>query len=311
MSIEIDIYKKIHAIISELKGISENGYNAYHKYKYIKQEDIINAIKPLLLKHQLVITSEVKEEEIKVIEDKGIYCSVTMMFTITDLESHGQMEFTYKGHGIDVGDKAIYKAMTGAEKYFYMKNFLIGAGNDDPEYNGCDDYDTSVIGSGRNKQSNSRNNNSRITSNYNNRNNYSDSNQNANNNNNNTGNYNSINTSQQSKTIGNTNKDNNNSRGDNGQVVTAVPIEMILDDNYGKTETIQKSKEENKNLQENGEERTIDLRLQKLLFVAANQEKQIVLNAIQKLGYTSTDKVKISEYKRVLELIKAQVKLLR
>lgn len=310
MSIEIEIYKKIHSIISELKGISENGYNAYHKYKYIKQEDIINAIKPLLLQHQLVITSDVKEEEIRVIEDKGIYCSVTMLFTITDLESHGQMEFTYKGHGIDVGDKAIYKAMTGAEKYFYMKNFLIGAGNDDPEYNGCDDYDTSVIGSGRNKQSNSRNNNSRVTSNYNNRNNYSSSNQISNNNNNSNSNNNNIRDNQQSKITGNVNKENSNSKETKSQEAIAIPIEMVIDDNYGK-ETIQKPKEENKNTQENAEDRTIDLRLQKLLFVAANQEKQIVLNAIQKLGYTSTDKVKVSEYKRVLELIKAQVKLLR
>lgn len=36
------------------------------------------------------------------------------------------------GEGMDTGDKAIYKAITGAQKYVLMKTFLIPTG-DDPE----------------------------------------------------------------------------------------------------------------------------------------------------------------------------------
>jgi hypothetical protein len=39
---------------------------------------------------------------------------------------------TFIGYGADTGDKGVYKAMTGCEKYMLMKTFLISTG-DDPE----------------------------------------------------------------------------------------------------------------------------------------------------------------------------------
>lgn len=283
----ISIYNKIFNIIIELNGVNQNGYNSFHKYKYIKQEDIINAIKPLLIKNKLVITSEVIEEETIEIKDKGMFTKVTLEFTITDLDSMAQTKQIYRGNGIDVGDKGIYKAMTGAEKYFYMKNFLIGTGNDDPEYNGIDEM--YINNNANNKGGNNNNKNNKQY------------NSTGNNNNN----INKYNNGGNPRANINDNTSRNNDIKNNDKInklptedkKTDFPIEL-------------KNKNGNKEIEEDSEPR-IDERLQKLLFVASNQEKDIVLNAIKKLGYTSTSQVKVKEYKKVLELIKAQVKLLK
>lgn len=54
--------KKLQEIQSELKA-PKNQYNSFGKYKYRNCEDILEAVKPLLKKHEctLTITDEVKE----------------------------------------------------------------------------------------------------------------------------------------------------------------------------------------------------------------------------------------------------------
>lgn len=294
----ISIYNKLFNILNELNGVGQNGYNSFHKYKYTKQEDIIDAIKPLLIKNKLLITNEVIEEEtieVMVGASKGVLCKVTLEFTITDLDSMAQIKQKYRGHGMDVGDKGIYKAMTGAEKYFYMKNFLISSGNDDPEYNGVEKIQTNIKGG--NGKGGSVNNKSNSNSNV--------SHSNTTNNN---VNHNNVNINNSSNKPSN-NINQNNFKGN------PRPINVL------EAKSQQKNKEQatqikvplefmNDNTVEDTEPK-IDVRLQKLLFEACNQEKDIVANAIRKLGYTSTAQIKVSEYKRVLELIKAQVKLLK
>jgi hypothetical protein len=56
--------------------------------------------------------------------------TLTVRFTATD--GKDKLEFTVIGEGQDRGDKATYKAMTGATKYALLKLFLIPTG-DDPE----------------------------------------------------------------------------------------------------------------------------------------------------------------------------------
>ena len=56
-----------------------------------------------------------------------------MEFTFMDGDSDATIgPLRFAGAGADTGDKGVYKSMTGAEKYFLMKTFLIATG-DDPE----------------------------------------------------------------------------------------------------------------------------------------------------------------------------------
>jgi hypothetical protein len=57
---------------------------------------------------------------------------VKMTFTWYDTETGESLVVEWAGSGSDKGDKGLYKAMTGAEKYVLLKTFLVPTG-DDPE----------------------------------------------------------------------------------------------------------------------------------------------------------------------------------
>jgi ERF superfamily len=57
---------------------------------------------------------------------------VIMAYTFCDVDSGEEVVATAAGQGLDAGDKAPYKAMTGALKYALLQTFLLATG-DDPE----------------------------------------------------------------------------------------------------------------------------------------------------------------------------------
>jgi len=73
--------KKLVAIQNELK-VPKGNYNSFGKYKYRSAEDILEAIKPILLKHDATLTIS---DDILLIGEK-IFCKATATITI-DKES--------------------------------------------------------------------------------------------------------------------------------------------------------------------------------------------------------------------------------
>jgi hypothetical protein len=63
---------------------------------------------------------------------EGDFARVTMRFRFIDADTGESIESVFLGEGQDKGDKAFYKAYTGAVKYVLMKTFLVATG-DDPE----------------------------------------------------------------------------------------------------------------------------------------------------------------------------------
>jgi hypothetical protein len=55
-----------------------------------------------------------------------------MAYTFSDVDSGEEIVAKVAGQGLDSGDKAPYKAMTGALKYALLQSFLLATG-DDPE----------------------------------------------------------------------------------------------------------------------------------------------------------------------------------
>lgn len=108
-------------------SVTKNGYNSFQKYKYSTESDILEVIKDKLVKHNLVITNSVEN-----LQQVGDITNVSMKFTLVDIDSGEYASFTYWGSGQDKGDKGLYKAYTGAMKYFLSKTFLIST-DDDPE----------------------------------------------------------------------------------------------------------------------------------------------------------------------------------
>ena len=126
----MSIYKKILAVQKEAETIPKSGYNAFNKYHYATEADVLK-VKELLNKHDLVAFPSVERFETYTRGDQlGILQHIK--YTVVDTETGESIECFVMGAGEDKGDKGAYKAATGANKYFYLK-FAGCPTGDDPE----------------------------------------------------------------------------------------------------------------------------------------------------------------------------------
>ena len=129
---------KLAEITGLMAHIPKEGFNANQKYKFVRETDVAEKVSQLLSErkiflHQSVIASS-REALYTTASGSTMWMShVEMSFQFIDGETgETTPQAVFPGDGADTGDKGIYKAMTGAEKYFLMKTFLVSTG-DDPE----------------------------------------------------------------------------------------------------------------------------------------------------------------------------------
>jgi hypothetical protein len=125
------LYRKILAVQQAMDAVPKRGYNSYHKYHYATEADILT-VKETLNANGLVVLPTTLHEETGFKPDGKSWASVTLLFRVIDVDSGEHIESQFTGYAEDNFDKAIYKATTGANKYFYLKFFGI-ATEDDPE----------------------------------------------------------------------------------------------------------------------------------------------------------------------------------
>lgn len=127
---------KILAAMKEMGRVDKDGYNDFQKYAYVSEANMIEAIRDKVMAAGLVIIpSQVSclSQPVPSGEKSQKYLTeVCTEYTIIDTDSGDSLAVKFFGQGIDSGDKGIYKATTGANKYFLMKTFMIPTG-DDPE----------------------------------------------------------------------------------------------------------------------------------------------------------------------------------
>lgn len=140
--------QRILSVQHEVRTVEKLGLNDFHRYKYAKEEDFLDAVKPLLEKHGItVIASCVKRER----SEAGNITTVKMKFTLIAADTSEEKDVYFYGDGQDEsktgkpGDKGVYKAMTGAKKYFLSSVFLIPT---------TDDAERAAKGTGKKGESN-------------------------------------------------------------------------------------------------------------------------------------------------------------
>ena len=132
-----NILKKLHTIQSEVGHMEKDGKNTFQNYKYLSETQVTLTMKKLLDKHEVVFIHS--SEIINLTEatptkqgTKQFITNLKVVYRFYDIESGEFVEGHVAGQGEDTGDKGVYKAITGAIKYIFMKNFMIPTG-DDPE----------------------------------------------------------------------------------------------------------------------------------------------------------------------------------
>lgn len=128
--------KKMLKIMKEVQFIKKNGFNEFHKYKYATESDVSAAFSKAMMENGVFMFSSILDRESIKYTTRGnkdaFLVSVKMQITFVDADSGESFTSIFYGDGSDADDKAIYKAITGAQKYALMKTFLVETG-DDPE----------------------------------------------------------------------------------------------------------------------------------------------------------------------------------
>lgn len=115
--------------------MAKEGVNEFQRYKYLMEAQVAEQFKGLLEKHGVVFITSSRITGIDSPLASGMKQTLTNVdveYEFVDVESGEKVVGHAAGQGTDSGDKGVYKAITGAVKYIFMKNFLIPTG-DDPE----------------------------------------------------------------------------------------------------------------------------------------------------------------------------------
>lgn len=126
---------KLAEVAAAVDRVPKRGHNDHFGYDYATESDVLDAVRQALAERHVTLQPAVLEESIRQVNTRNGTTTVTclrMEMQWRDGESGETLHIPWMGWGVDPADKGGYKAITGAEKYFLMKTFLIPTG-DDPE----------------------------------------------------------------------------------------------------------------------------------------------------------------------------------
>lgn len=132
------IYKKIAEVRKKIKEWMSKGWkNKEMWYSYFSDDQISEKFRNLFDEHGIcfVYSSQITGcREISSTRSwtKQFVTDVLVNYKFVDIDNGSMIEWTACWSWNDTGDKWVYKAITGAVKYIFMKTFQISTG-DDPE----------------------------------------------------------------------------------------------------------------------------------------------------------------------------------
>jgi hypothetical protein len=134
---QLNLRQKLAVVRRRLVYVQKRGYNPRFNYNYVTAADIAGAVGDILAELGVVIVprlESISHEATRVQgrTDAEHVARVVMSYSFVDVDTAEEITVKTAGEGLDSGDKAPYKAMTGALKYALLQSFLLATG-DDPE----------------------------------------------------------------------------------------------------------------------------------------------------------------------------------
>lgn len=133
------IYSKMSDIMSEIGAIGKNQVNSFQKYRFRGIDDVMNALHPILSKHQVFMVPEVLDSKTEILSTKGgeqqLHAIIKMQYTFYAPDGSSVKAITI-GEGMDKSDKSCNKAMAVAMKYCLFQTLCIPTeemAKDDPD----------------------------------------------------------------------------------------------------------------------------------------------------------------------------------
>ena len=133
--VQLNLRQKLAEVRRRIGYIQKRGHNERFNYSYVTAADIAGSVGDLLAELGVVVIPKLEDISYESAVGRGEatrMARVVMAYTFADVDSGEEIVAKVAGQGLDPGDKAPYKAMTGALKYALLQSFLLATG-DDPE----------------------------------------------------------------------------------------------------------------------------------------------------------------------------------
>ena len=124
---------KLRKLLKEKGILKKGGKNDFDHYNYFSEAQYKDLFTELFSQCQLELKfDELEYETFEGTERQANGRMPKILFRLFDVETGFYEDTRITGEGIDKGDKAGYKAYTGALKYYLADTFMVATG-DDPE----------------------------------------------------------------------------------------------------------------------------------------------------------------------------------
>lgn len=134
------MYAKMAKVMAKMHRLPKRGYNTHFGYQFTTNEDVVDAVRTAMAEVGLAMFTEfgkIQDSTIPGRSGERAKVRVEFIFTIVDGETGYFEERHWVSEALDDQDKALNKAVTAAQKYFLLKTFLIGTGDEpDPDQEG-------------------------------------------------------------------------------------------------------------------------------------------------------------------------------
>jgi hypothetical protein len=128
------VFGKVAKIMLAVRKLSKDGNNTYDNYRYISADNAFETIGKAMADVGLVALPTVVELTTEVGQSQGgksqLRTLIHGQITLADAETGDTWTSDWYGEGVDRGDKSINKAMTAMMKYYLLRLFMVGSGED-------------------------------------------------------------------------------------------------------------------------------------------------------------------------------------
>ena len=134
LELNAKLQQKKNSLRKELKErgvLKKGGKNDFDHYTYFSEAQYKELFTELFSKYGLELNfNEISYEMFEGTEKQSNGRLAKVEFELIDIESGFSETSVITGEGIDKGDKAGYKAYTGALKYYLADKFMVATGDD-------------------------------------------------------------------------------------------------------------------------------------------------------------------------------------
>lgn len=115
------------------EAVAKDGHSSDGGFDYARFEDVLAEASKQLEKRDIFYLSSMVDEELT-IGKQGVIAKSVIEYEVTDTKTGESLTVRWAGTGHDIpGDKALFKASTGTEKYFLARLLGIPFGTDPEE----------------------------------------------------------------------------------------------------------------------------------------------------------------------------------